>query len=163
MPGAADVAQAVRRAKLRAVSTSPIVTTVEIRVRYSETDRMGVAYHSHYLEWAEVARTEHLRRHGVRYRDLEERGFLLTVSEAAVRYLRPARYDDLLRVTAWLTEAGSRRVVFAYRVERAGDGEAALLATLTTALVSISPDGRTLRLPDDALAALKALAAPTGS
>ena len=138
------------------------ITSVEFRVRYSETDRMGVAYHSHYLEWAEVARTEHLRRHGVRYRDLEERGFLLAVSEAALRFVRSATYDDLLRVSAWVTEAGSRRVVFAYRIERLGGeaGGAELLATATTALVSLSPGGRTVRLPDDALAALKALAAP---
>ena len=96
-------------------------TTVDFRVRYSEVDRMNVAYHAHYLQWAELGRTEHLRRHGVRYRDLEERGCRLAVAEASLRLLRPARYDDLLRVTAWLTEVGSRKIAFAYRIERDGE------------------------------------------
>ena len=90
----------------------PNETTVEVRVRYGETDQMGVAYHAHYLVYCEMARTEHMRRLGVRYRDLEERGTMLAVSEASLRYARAARYDDLLRVTAWLAEVASRRVVF---------------------------------------------------
>jgi len=155
---ATDVAQAHRGAKLPAVSAPAVRTSVDVRVRYSETDRMGVAYHAHYLEWAELGRTEHMRRHGVRYRDLEERGHLLAVSEAGLRIVRSARYDDLLRVTAWLTEVGSRKVVFAYRIERADDG--ALLATVWTSLVSLAADGRPTRLPDDALAAMRPLAAP---
>ena len=140
--------------------TDPAVrTSVEFRVRYSETDRMGVAYHAHYLQWAELGRTELMRRHGVRYRDLEERGHLLAVSEAEVRFLRSATYDDLVRVTAWVTGVGSRKIVFAYRFERVEDG--VLLATARTALVSVSGEGRPSRLPDDLLAALRALAAPT--
>ena len=143
---------------------TPDRTSVEFRVRYGEVDRMGVAYHAHYLEWAELGRTEHLRRHGVRYRDLEERGYLLAVSEAGLRFVQPARYDDLLRVSAWLTAVGSRRVAFAYRIERVDD--AALLATAWTALVSLSPGGRPTRLPADVLAAMRALVAapePEGS
>ncbi len=158
MRGAADVAQACPGAKFPPVSEAAPSTSVEFRVRYSEVDRMGVAYHAHYLQGAELGRTEHLRRHGVRYRDLEERGHLLAVSEASLRYLRPARYDDLLRVRAWVTEAASRRVAFAYRIERVDDG--ALLATATTALVALAPDGRPARLPDDLLAAMRVLAAP---
>lgn len=164
MRGATGVAQALRGAKFPTVSADPLRTSVEVRVRYSETDRMGVAYHAHYLQWAELGRTEHMRRHGVRYRDLEERGHLLAVAEAGLRIVRSARYDDLLRVTAWLTDVGSRRVVFAYRIERADDG--ALLATAWTALVSLSADGRATRLPDDALAAMRPLAVaavPEGS
>jgi len=128
-------------------------TAVEFRVRYGETDQMGVAYHAHYLQWVELARTEHMRRHGVPYRDLEARGVRLAVSQADLRFASPARYDDLVRVSAWLSEVGSRRVVFAYRVERAADG--ALLATARTALVSLSADGRAARLPEDVLAALR--------
>jgi len=130
-------------------------TSVEFRVRYGEVDQMGVAYHAHYLQWAELGRTEHMRLHGVRYRDLEERGCLLAVSEASIRIVRSARYDDLLRVTAWLTDVGSRKVVFAYRIERADDGS--LLATAETALVSLASDGRPARLPEDTLAALRPL------
>jgi acyl-CoA thioester hydrolase len=129
-------------------AAGPAATSVELRVRYGETDQMGVAYHAHYLVWCEMARTEHMRRLGVRYRDLEERGIRLTVADAHVRYARAARYDDQLRVTAWLTKAASRLVAFGYRVER-DDG--ALLATAETTLVSIDPSGRPTRLPDDVL------------
>lgn len=130
-------------------------TSVEFRVRYSEVDRMGVAYHAHYLQWAELGRTEHMRRHGVRYRELEERGCLLAVSEASIRIVRPARYDDLLRVSASVTDVGSRKVVFAYRIERVDDG--VLLATAETALVSLAADGRPSRLPEDVHAMMRAL------
>ena len=137
------------------MATSSKGTAVEFRVRYGEVDRMGVAYHAHYLQWAELGRTELMRRHGVPYRQLEERGVRLAVSGAELRLSSPARYDDLLRVSAWLTEVGSRKVVFAYRIERVDDG--ALLATARTTLISLSPDGRAARLPADTLAALRPL------
>jgi acyl-CoA thioester hydrolase len=130
-------------------------TSVELRVRYGETDQMGVAYHGHYLAWCEMARTEHMRRLGVRYRDMEESGVRLAVSEAHLRYVRSARYDDLLRVTAWLAEVGSRRVVFRYRLERPEDG--ALLCTAETALISLDAGGRPTRLPSEALAIMQSV------
>ena len=135
--------------------TDRLESSVEFRVRYSETDQMRVAHHGHYLAWCEMARTEHMRRHGVSYRDLEARGVRLAVSEAHVRYARPARYDDPLRVTAWLSEAASRRVSFGYRVERMDDG--ALLATAETTLISIDAGGRPARLPADIIARLEEL------
>lgn len=116
---------------------------------------MGVAYHAHYLVWCELARTEHMRRLGVRYRDLEERGFKLAVAEASLRYARSARYDDLLRITAWLSDVASRRVVFNYRVERPEDG--ALLCTAETALVSLDRNNRPARLPPDALSLMESV------
>jgi len=137
------------------VTGAPVESSVELRVRYAETDQMGVAYHGHYLVWCELARTEHMRRLGVRYRDMEATGVRLAVSEAQLRYLRPARYDDLLRVTAWLAEVGSRRVVFRYRVERPEDG--VLLCTAETALVSLDGGGRPARLPADALATMRSM------
>jgi acyl-CoA thioester hydrolase len=130
-------------------------SSVELRVRYSETDQMGVAYHGHYLAWCEVARTEHMRQLGVRYRDLEDRGVRLAVSDAHVRYAKSARYDDQLRVWAWLTEVGSRRLAFGYRIERVDDG--AVLATAETSLVSLDGIGRPSRLPGDVLAHLEEL------
>jgi acyl-CoA thioester hydrolase len=135
--------------------TERVESSVEFRVRYSETDQMGVAYHGHYLAWCEMARTEHMRRLGVRYRDLEERGVRLAVSEAHVRFAKSARYDDSLKVTAWLADAGSRLITFGYRVERTDDG--ALLATAETSLVSIDGGGRPARMPDDVVARLKGL------
>ena len=130
-------------------------SSVEFRVRYSETDQMGFAHHGHYLAWCEMARTEHMRRLGVRYRDLEERGVRLAVADAHLRYAKPARYDDALTVTAWLTEAGSRRLSFGYRIERADDD--ATLATAETTLVSIDAQGRPARLPEDVIARLEAI------
>lgn len=123
-------------------------------MRYGETDQMGVAYHAHYLVWCEMARTEHMRRLGVRYRDLEEGGVKLAVSEASLRYARAARYDDLLTVTAWLSEVGSRRVVFRYRVERPEDG--AVLCTAKTALISLDRNNRPTRIPAEARAIMEA-------
>lgn len=130
---------------------------VEFRVRYGETDQMGVAYHAHYLVWCEMARTEHMRRLGVRYRDLEEGGVKLAVAEASLRYARSARYDDLLRVTAWIADVGSRKVTFHYRVERLEDG--AVLCTAATTLVSLDRDNRPTRIPDAALALMRTHAA----
>ena len=127
-------------------------SSVEFRVRYSETDQMGVAYHGHYLAWCEMARTEHMRRLGVRYRDLEARGVRLAVSDAHVRFAKSARYDDQLRAWAWITEVASRRIAFGYRIERLDDG--AILATAETSLVSVAADGRPCRLPDDVLSCL---------
>jgi acyl-CoA thioester hydrolase len=131
------------------LTAPPAETSVELRVRYGETDQMGVAYHAHYLVWCEMARTEHMRRLGVRYRDLEESGVKLAVAEAHLRYARSARYDDLVRVTAWISEVASRRVVFRYRVERPEDG--ALLCTAETALVSLDRDNRPTRMATEVL------------
>ena len=114
---------------------------------------MGIAYHGHYLAWCEMARTEHMRSLGVRYRDLEDRGIRLAVVDASVRFAKPARYDDRLLVWAWLTDVGSRRIAFGYRVERPDDG--ATLATAETSLVSVDGNGRPLRLPPDVLTRLE--------
>ncbi len=115
--------------------TAASITAVELRVRYAETDQMGVAYHTHYLVWCEVARTDHMRQRGVTYRELEEQGLRLAVVEAQVRYRQAARYDDLLVVRCWVRDVASRRVSFGYAVERPADG--ALLATATTGLIAL--------------------------
>jgi len=122
------------------------ITAVELRVRYAETDQMGVAYHTHYLVWCEVARTDHMRRRGVTYRELEGEGLRLAVVEASVRYRQPARYDDLLLVRCWVREVASRRVVFGYAIDRPAD--AALLATAQTALIALDADHRLSSIPD---------------
>jgi len=138
--------------------SGPDESGVELRVRYGETDQMGVAYHAHYLVWCEMARTEHMRRLGVRYRDLEEGGIKLAVAEAGLRYARSARYDDLLMVTTWIAEVGSRKVVFRYRVQRPEDG--ALLCTASTTLVSLDRDNRPTRIPEAALEIMRAHVQP---
>lgn len=106
---------------------------------------MGVAYHTHYLVWCEVARTDHMRQTGVTYRTLEEQGLRLAVVDASVRYRLPARYDDLLSVRCWVRDVASRRVVFGYAIERPADD--ALLATAQTALIGLDASHTLCSLP----------------
>lgn len=125
----------------------PLVSSIPHRVNYSETDQMGVVYHSRYIVWFDEARTEHIRRTGVSYRDLEARGILLAVGELRVRYRRPARYDDLLTIRCWVRECASRRVTFGYAVERPADG--ALLVTAETAMMALNREFAPARLPEE--------------
>ncbi len=126
--------------------TAGSVTVTEFRVRYAETDQMGVVHHANYLVWCEQARTDHMRQRGVSYRRVEEEGVRLPVVEAALRYRWAARYDELIRVRCWVREASSRRVTFGYAIERADDGR--LLATASTALIAVDSTHAVTRLPD---------------
>ncbi len=134
------------------------VSETEVRVNYSEVDQMGVVYHARYLVWLDIARTAHLRRTGLSYRELEERGYRLVVAELSIRYLRGARYDDLIRIRCWVRDKGSRRVTFGYAMERVPDGE--LLATATTAMFVLDASMRPTRLPEDVGANLTPVADP---
>lgn len=116
----------------------------EIRVRYGDVDRMGFAYYANHLYWFEIARTEWLRARGRSYRDLEEDGVSLPVTEARCRYFAPARYDDLLRLVATLGDLTRVTVRFDYRIEHAGDGR--LLATGSTAHCFLDRNGRPVRI-----------------
>jgi len=108
------------------------------RVRYAETDQMGMAYYANYLVWFEVMRGDFMRAMGLPYTQMEREGYLLPVVEATVRYRAPARYDDVIEVVAWITALRSRRITFEYRVEREGQ----VLATGRTIHVPVGPDGR---------------------
>jgi len=121
-------------------------STSTFRVRYAETDQMGVAYHANYLAWCEVGRTDFIRGLGITYADMERQGYFLAVAEANVRYATAARYDDLVRVETWLEAVKSRTVRFGYEVHREDPG-AALLATARTTLISIDASGGAKRLP----------------
>jgi acyl-CoA thioester hydrolase len=117
-----------------------------VRVRYAETDRMGVAYHAHYLVWFEMARTELMRRSGCAYKNLEDRdGILFPVIRAEARYHASARYDDWLDVDARLGAVGGARVRFEYEIKES-DGQR-LLATGLTEHACVGRDGRPRRLP----------------
>lgn len=125
-----------------------------LRVRYAETDQMGVVYHSNYLVWMEVARTDLLRARGIAYSELERMGFGLTVAEASIRYRAPAKYDDEIVVSATVTDVRSRSLRIEYEIRRAADDT--LLATAVTALVSIDPrSGRPVVLPREVAALLQ--------
>ncbi len=116
-----------------------------IRVRYAETDQMGVAYYANYLVWMEVARVDYCRALGFNYRDMErEAGAFLAVTEASCRYRSPARYDDEVVIESCITEARSRTVRFAYEMKR--DGQ--LLATGETHHTIMDRTGRAIRMPE---------------
>ena len=121
-------------------------SVIELRVNYSETDQMGVVYHANYLVWFDRARTEHLRTTGYTYREMEAEGVYLAVTEARLRFRRPALYDDLVRVRCWVRDLASRRVTFGYAVERAASGE--LLATGETSLMALDRDRNPTRIPE---------------
>ena len=138
-------------------ASRPAATSgIEHRVTYAETDQMGVVYHANYLIWFEMARTEHLRRTGVSYRELEAQGVFLAVVQALVRYRSPARYDDVVRIKCWVADAGSRRVTFGYEAELADRGT--LLATGETVLVALNRQYSPSRLPDHVLEQLESAA-----
>lgn len=134
------------------MSSLPAISEIVHRVNYSEIDQMGVVYHSRYVVWFDEARTEHIRRTGVSYRELEARGVLLVVGELRVRYRQPARYDDLVRIRCWVRECASRRVTFGYAVEHADDNR--LLVTAATDMMALNRNFASARLPDDVVALL---------
>src|SRR3954454_20832364 len=101
-----------------------IAADARLRVRYSETDQMGIVYYANYFVWMELGRVEWCRAAGIRYRDMEaEDGILLAVAEAQCRYSRPARYDDEVVVETTVRQAHSRMVTFDYRMKRSENAE----------------------------------------
>ncbi len=125
----------------------------ELRVRYSETDQMGVVYHAEYLVWCEVGRTDFIRAQGLPYAELERRGTVLAVAEATIRYHAPARYDDLIRIETRLSEVRSRAITFDYLIRNGQTG--ARLATARTLLVSLDPSGKPAPLPPEVRALME--------
>ena len=129
-------------------STPPTLRhDVEFRVRYAETDQMGVVYHTNYLVWCEVGRTDFIRRRGMSYADIERSGIGLAVSEVSARFHAAARYDDMVRVTTTLADVRSRGITFDYLITNADTGDR--LVTARTALVSIDKSGRLVALPNE--------------
>ena len=117
--------------------------THEVRVRYAECDPMGVVHHAVYPTWFELARTEMLRAGGVSYARLEADGVLIMVVKLEVKYRRPARYDDLLQVTAHLRRAEGVRIEHDYEIRRGGE----LLCTGSTVLACVNREGKAIGVP----------------
>ena len=115
-----------------------------VRVRYADTDQMGVVYYANYMVWFEVARTEWLRDAGWTYRDMEEQGIALPVIEAHCEYRQPARYDDEVELRTTGTLITPVRIKFDYEVRRDGTVP---LASGHTVHAAIGKDGRPCRLP----------------
>lgn len=116
-----------------------------LRVRYAETDQMGVVYHANYLVWMEVGRVELCRSLGIRYRDLEAEGVLLAVVEAHCRFHAPARYDEEVIIRTSIAESNPRLVVFEYEMREAEHGR--VLASGNTKHIFLSPALKPIKLP----------------
>jgi acyl-CoA thioester hydrolase len=122
-------------------------TTSRFRVRYAETDQMGVVYYANYYVWFEIGRTDFCRDHGFVYREMEsEDGLYIIVAESRCRYKSPARYDDEILVKTRLKNVRRRVLVFGYEIHRADPQE--LLAEGETVHVIVDRDGRPRTLPD---------------
>jgi acyl-CoA thioester hydrolase len=129
---------------------SHCLTRFDMRVRFFETDLMGIVHHANYLTFVEAGRVEYLRRRGTDYRALTERGFHMPVIEAHLDYRRPARFDDTLAIETRLGALTRVTVRFDYRVLR--DEE--LLATGHTVLACVDSAHRPRRIPEDVVAML---------
>ncbi len=124
-----------------------------VRVRYSETDKMGFCYYGNYAAFLELGRVELLRENKIVYKELEDLGILLPVSELSIKYLHPAKYDDLLKIKTTISELKGARIYFTYEIF---NEEEILLLRATTTLVFV--DAKTMRpiaAPDFILDILK--------
>lgn len=123
----------------------PQLFTHKLRVRYAETDQMGVVYHARYLDWLEIGRTEMLREQGMEYRTLEEQyGLLLPVVDVSIQYLKPARYDDEIVVSTRIENFSNVRLACSYEIRRQPEGE--LLVTAATRHVWVNRQWRPSRI-----------------
>lgn len=126
----------------------------KVRVRYAETDQMGVVYHSHFLPYFEVARAEMIREAGYSYKNMEANGVVMPVTEVNIRYLRPARYDDLLSLRSVIRELPEKRLIVETTVYNEAE-ERLVVGTVTLAFFDVRQK-RTVPCPPDFLAILQA-------
>jgi acyl-CoA thioester hydrolase len=115
-----------------------------IRVRYAETDRMGLLHHANYIVYFEQGRTELLRKRGLSYKDVEDAGHFLVIVELSCKYKRPARYDDVLTLRTTVSKVTHVKIVHTYELLRDG----LLLAEGQTTLACVDRDGRPQALPE---------------
>jgi acyl-CoA thioester hydrolase len=116
---------------------------ISFRVRYAETDRMGLLHHANYFVYFEMGRTELLRQRGISYRDIEDSGHLLVVIEVGCKFKKPAYYDDLLTLRTTVERATHVKIVHRYEVFRAG----VLLAEGHSTIACVDREGKPQRLP----------------
>lgn len=136
------------------------INETTLRVRFAETDMMGVVHHANYIIYFEAARVEFSRRAGAPYADLEAAGYSLAVSDLQIRYLGSARFDQMIVVRTWVETIRSRAVTFGYEIV---DQETRnLLVTGSTQLICIDREGQVRRIPETWYKAMSQLA-PHGS
>ncbi|MGF1578378.1 MAG: acyl-CoA thioesterase [Gemmataceae bacterium] len=133
----------------RDVETAMDTGEITIRIRYAETDRMGLLHHANYLVYFEQGRVELLRQRGLTYKDLEDLGFLLVLTKIEVRYRRPAYFDDLLTLRTTVVRTTSVKIEHKYELLRGQE----LLAEAETTLGCVDRNGQVQRLPEDVFGA----------
>ncbi len=135
----------------------PVVCETRVRVRYAETDQMGVVYHSNYFIWFEIGRVELMRQLGFSYRDIErDDGLFIAVVDARCRYKAPVRYDDEVIIRTHLKNVRESAVHFGYELVRANDGE--LLAEGETTHIVTDAQMKATPLPERYLSAFRSAA-----
>jgi len=126
------------------------------RVRYAETDQMGVVYYANYLVWMEMGRTDYCKSVGFDYRDMEQDGARMAVAEATCRYMNPARYDDEIVVTTCVERLNRRLITFAYVISNVKSG--IVLAEGKTVHVAMGIDGKAISIPHRYMELMRAAA-----
>jgi len=119
---------------------------IQERVRYSETDQMGVAHNKQYFEWFEIGRTEFCRKNGISYQDIEKKGYFLVVAESFCKYKKPLRYDEEIAIRVYLRESSPKKFIFDYQIfsipkkQLAAEGYTVHVTTNKSAKVTPLPD-----------------------
>lgn len=121
------------------------VRSVDIRVRYQETDKFGIVYYANYYVWFEIGRTEFFRNMGFPYAELEKKGIYIVIVSSACRYKQPAYYDDQITVKSRVSSVKNTSFTFEYEVARGND----LLATGKTVQVLVNKDRKPVKIPAD--------------
>jgi acyl-CoA thioester hydrolase len=125
----------------------------QIRVRYSETDQMGYCYYGNYAQFLEIGRVEALRNIGFRYKDMEHQGVLLPVLDFQIKYISPAKYDDLLTIETTIVAVEGTRIIFDYQIKNEMD---VTIATASTTLVFVAKESmRPMKAPENIVKALE--------
>ena len=128
------------------MSDSPFIAEATFHVRYAETDAQGIVHHASYIVYFEEGRSEYIRQRGSSYADFERSGLFLAVTEIQARYIKAARYDDLLTVRCWVAKARSRSIVFEYEIIHTVTGEKLLTGSSTH--ICVNREGAIARIPE---------------
>lgn len=128
-------------------------TSLELQVRYKETDKMGRVYHSNYFVWLDMARTEFLREAGISYKKMEAEGVYFVVVETNCKYKNSLGFDDNVLIDTWLKEIKKASVEFAYQIFNKDNNQ--LIAEAYTKLAAVTPEGKVILIPQKILDLLK--------
>lgn len=120
------------------------INKTSFKVRYVETDKMGIVHHSNYYPWFEIGRGEFIKETGISYKDMEEQGILMPLVESYCKYIVPAKYEDLVTIETWIETLSPAKVIFNYKVIREEDG--VLLAKGSTTHAFVNSDFKIINI-----------------